>query len=539
MKTIRWIIIIICIFNYIKVFPQGVAINNTGTDPDASAMLDVSSTNSGILIPRMSQAQRDAISNPATGLMIYQTDNNPGFYYNSGTPLSPVWVRISLSQETVGGTGTATRVAFWSGTNTLGSNTNLYWDNTNSRLGIGTSTPNTGKIHIYENDNESGLYIEESNNGQGIIVDEKGNGSGIYITSSDNGSGIISELNGSVTTESMTGHKFEDKRIANIDIEKVVVDISSSGILTSSSNNIGLRVNVSGASNNYPAIFNGGNVGIGILSPQADLHINSNNSSGWAGMLKFTNQTTGNSTSDGSIIGMVGEVLHITNLEANNIEFNTENTTRWRIGAAGHLRPGITESYDIGSNSLRVKDYYGVNSTFTGNLGIGTNSVPTNRLHVNSGSIKITGSSNSNSDSGGMIIFDNSSGLGGGNAKMVVRRFQAQISTGYTVIYEDYAVKLGIYTDGSNYYICLCPKAGYNTWWDCNYPTNNGNRVNCSLVNQWYNLSPNFTTNYWGGSIYQINPNNTLGWPTYIVKVHLHSMASERVVTAIIEAYYP
>jgi len=40
------------------------------------------------------------------------------------------------------GTGTATRVAFWDGTTSLNSNANLYWDNTNSRLGIGTTTPN-------------------------------------------------------------------------------------------------------------------------------------------------------------------------------------------------------------------------------------------------------------------------------------------------------------------------------------------------------------------------------------------------------------
>jgi trimeric autotransporter adhesin len=39
------------------------------------------------------------------------------------------------------GTGVATRVAFWGTTNTLSSNANLYWDNTNSRLGIGTGTP--------------------------------------------------------------------------------------------------------------------------------------------------------------------------------------------------------------------------------------------------------------------------------------------------------------------------------------------------------------------------------------------------------------
>jgi hypothetical protein len=41
----------------------------------------------------------------------------------------------------VTGNGTATRVAFWNGTNTISSNANLYWDNTNSRLGIGTATP--------------------------------------------------------------------------------------------------------------------------------------------------------------------------------------------------------------------------------------------------------------------------------------------------------------------------------------------------------------------------------------------------------------
>jgi hypothetical protein len=42
---------------------------------------------------------------------------------------------------TVTGSGTSTRVAFWSGTSALSSNANLYWDNTNSRLGVGTASP--------------------------------------------------------------------------------------------------------------------------------------------------------------------------------------------------------------------------------------------------------------------------------------------------------------------------------------------------------------------------------------------------------------
>ena len=56
-----------------------VAISTDGSSPDNSAMLDVKSTGKGFLLPRMTQAQRDAIPNPAEGLMIYQTNNSPGF----------------------------------------------------------------------------------------------------------------------------------------------------------------------------------------------------------------------------------------------------------------------------------------------------------------------------------------------------------------------------------------------------------------------------------------------------------------------------
>ena len=68
-----------------------VAVNTDGTAPDNSAMLDVKSTGKGILFPRMTQSQRDAIASPATGLTVYQTDNAPGIYVNSGSPGSPAW----------------------------------------------------------------------------------------------------------------------------------------------------------------------------------------------------------------------------------------------------------------------------------------------------------------------------------------------------------------------------------------------------------------------------------------------------------------
>jgi len=68
----------------ISTFSQNVGINATGLAPDASAMLDVSSTSSGVLIPRMTAAQKTAIVAPATGLLIYQTNGTNGFYYWDG-----------------------------------------------------------------------------------------------------------------------------------------------------------------------------------------------------------------------------------------------------------------------------------------------------------------------------------------------------------------------------------------------------------------------------------------------------------------------
>lgn len=62
-----------------------IGINETGNDPDASAMLDVVSTDKGMLVPRMTEIQRNAIIAPATGLLIYQMDNPPGFYFYTGS----------------------------------------------------------------------------------------------------------------------------------------------------------------------------------------------------------------------------------------------------------------------------------------------------------------------------------------------------------------------------------------------------------------------------------------------------------------------
>jgi hypothetical protein len=55
------------------------------TSGQASSVLDMKSTSKGVLVPRMTNAQRTAISSPATGLLVYQTDGTPGFYYYNGS----------------------------------------------------------------------------------------------------------------------------------------------------------------------------------------------------------------------------------------------------------------------------------------------------------------------------------------------------------------------------------------------------------------------------------------------------------------------
>ncbi len=110
---------------------QNMSINADGTAPDASSMLDVSDTTRGMLIPRMTITQRDAIVNPATGLLIFQTNSDSGFYFNQGTPGTPAWLRIQTSNDSI----------HWQK-----KDTNLYYLDGN--VGIGLDVPQS-VLHLY------------------------------------------------------------------------------------------------------------------------------------------------------------------------------------------------------------------------------------------------------------------------------------------------------------------------------------------------------------------------------------------------------
>ena len=83
-----------------------------GDTIDLSAMLDVQGTDKGILLPRLSNAQRNAIAAPAKGLLLFNTDENC-IQINAGTPLSPLWKCLGEGLPAAG--NQSGNILYWNG----------------------------------------------------------------------------------------------------------------------------------------------------------------------------------------------------------------------------------------------------------------------------------------------------------------------------------------------------------------------------------------------------------------------------------------
>jgi uncharacterized protein (TIGR02145 family) len=119
--------------------------------PHASAMLEVTATNKGILIPRMTQAQRNAIKSPSNSLMIYQTDNTTGYYYYA----SGSWIKIATGNNSGVSSNTYSAPLTLNGTTVsipqANTSTNGFlsaadWNNFNNKLSSATAASNYATI---------------------------------------------------------------------------------------------------------------------------------------------------------------------------------------------------------------------------------------------------------------------------------------------------------------------------------------------------------------------------------------------------------
>ena len=156
-------LIALMLFTALGYAQVGINTNN----PDASSALEIESTTGGILIPRLTETQRDDISAPATGLMIYQTDQTAGFYFYDGN----VWTKIDGVAGPAGVDGT-------NGTDGVDGADGIGIAQTLTRSeDIITLSDGGGTVNV--NDTDSDLTNELQNVEQVLVVGNDANGNDI------------------------------------------------------------------------------------------------------------------------------------------------------------------------------------------------------------------------------------------------------------------------------------------------------------------------------------------------------------------------
>jgi len=147
-KLVYLSIFIVGMMTHFEAIPQGVAINNDNSTPDPSSMLDVKSTTKGVLVPRLSSAQRTAISNPSNGLLVFDADTESFWFYSSEG-----WTELIDRGNTD-----------WEQ-----NGSDIYFNT--GKVGIGTNTPSR-LLHAYFNNtnlNTSPFLIEQAGTGDAFF----------------------------------------------------------------------------------------------------------------------------------------------------------------------------------------------------------------------------------------------------------------------------------------------------------------------------------------------------------------------------------
>lgn len=147
------------------------------TTPHASSILDLTSTEKGLLIPRMTKLQRDAISSPAAGLLVYQTDSPIGFYYYDGL----AWLPIYPGSDNLGNHKAMQNVELSGHYLSNDGNNEGVFVATNGKVGINTNAPNSD-LHIHnpllnystiqlthQSSSGLGFYIQNNNFGVSLM----------------------------------------------------------------------------------------------------------------------------------------------------------------------------------------------------------------------------------------------------------------------------------------------------------------------------------------------------------------------------------
>ena len=358
MKRILFFLLVVIIAPLVNA--QSVGIGTT--TPSASAQLDVTSTTKGMLIPRMTGAERMAIPTPAIGLLVIQTNtevvppaSSPGLYLYEQDGLSSVWRRIARTDE----------IPVVSPTWTV--NGSDQFSNVAGNVGIGTSTPNA-KAALDISSTTKGLLIPSMTTTQRFAITTPPNGLMVYDTDKNEfyqygGTSWKTILNSDYWSRPITSRD----RIANA-TDSVGIGLSNAVERLDVNGNIRSRNNLL-VDNNITAagdVIVTGNVGIGINTPATKFHLVGDGTLE-SGDLAINNSTGGIKWKDANITKARAQMF------GGNFDLN--------IGTVAGNTTGKLFLETQGLNRLTIDP--------AGNVGIGT-ITPDEKLHV-SGNISVTG----------------------------------------------------------------------------------------------------------------------------------------------------
>ncbi|HAS42690.1 MAG TPA: hypothetical protein DCS93_19575 [Microscillaceae bacterium] len=309
---------------------QNVAINEDNSTADPSAILDIKSTTKGLLIPRMTTTQRENISSPAEGLLVYDIDLQ-GYYYYKST----AWVGIGTSGSDNLGNHTAT----------LNLQLNNHWlsndgdsegirIDADGKVGIATTT-------MYQALNVNGLMYAST----GIEM----GGLGRYI-----GSNLYYDSNWKYRADG----------------EGWLIRHGNGGLMefyTASSGTAGNNATI----DLRMAIENTGHVGIGLSNPIVPLHVRNTTdlSIGWTPNARTTVLLEGTST---------GAVLSL-------ISGNTGQSSVWFGDSDLENNGRLRYEHDVNTMEFWVNNGIRMTIDANGNVGIGDNT-PAGPLEVRTSS---------------------------------------------------------------------------------------------------------------------------------------------------------
>ncbi len=234
-----------------------VAINNNGADPHASAMLDIQSTNKGLLIPRMNYSQMVQIPSPAEGLLAYVQDKNAFYYYDGQN-----WVLASA--DNLGNHKAAENLqmqGYWISQD--GDDEGIFV-NQNGDVGIGTDSPE-GRLHVLMDQTTNNIMIERNENAKRVagLVFRRSRGTHDHKLALQNKDGIASFVGWS-----WTGREWQHSARITFKVD---------GNVTSSAIPARITFHTQGQRPQDWAlrmvIDSKGNIGINEKYPQRNLHI--------------------------------------------------------------------------------------------------------------------------------------------------------------------------------------------------------------------------------------------------------------------------